>query len=175
MKVNKSTIANLQSTLQNSSITYNSETEQWQVEESIILDANGETFNYTKIGNGIFTYKDSMNNAFFVRLTYNATIKPYFELKTGWLENNNPAKPKYEPSLPQNTTSKDSFTRTNTVAKIFKNEIIPYFKNQKLSNELAIKPLSQSRYQFSIRLVRKYTPTNLEIIEDANQIRIVKC
>lgn len=156
-----------------------SDTQLWEIEENVILgellDANGETFKYTKTGKGIFTYVDSLDNLFFARINYSAVAKPFFEFKTGWFLDNDISKPRYEPSLPQNVTSKDLNIRTNTVAKIYHDEVIPYFKTQTLSDILTVRPISQARYQFAIRLVKKYTPKEWQIIEDAPKlITIIK-
>ena len=45
-----------------------------------------------------------MNNTYFVRLFYNATKNPHFELKTGYY--NEHGKPQYDPSIPDNSTGK---------------------------------------------------------------------
>lgn len=108
---------------------------------------------------GLYYYKDINNVPFFVRLTYQPISNPYFELKTGWLDKSK--KPQYEPSTPPispDSSSIDLDKRSNTLAKIYRDEILPFFKNQKLSNKMVIKPISPSRSRFSRMLINKFTP-----------------
>jgi hypothetical protein len=152
-------------------------TEDWELNESILMGEllnPDESFNYEG-DKGLHFYKDSLDNEYFVRLTYQPTDDPYFEFKTGWFEDNNKSKPRYDPPLPPNTTALDNNKRGNTVAKIYRDELIPRFIQSNLSNQLIIKPKSNSRYQFSIRLVKKFTPSSMEVIEDfPNSITIKK-
>ena len=110
---------------------------------------------------GLWEYKDIMDNIYFVRLTYQPTTQPHFELKTGYY--NEHGKPQYDPPVPDNSTSKDWNKRSDTVAKIYRDEIIPMFIEQNISNILIIKPLEIKRYQFSVRLIDKFTPNNIQI------------
>ena len=110
---------------------------------------------------GLWEYSDIAKNTYFVRLTYQPTTHPYFELKTGYY--NEHGKPQYDPSVPDNSTGKDWDKRSDTVAKIYRDEIIPMFLKQNTSNILIIKPLEIKRYQFSVRLVDKFTPNNIQI------------
>jgi hypothetical protein len=108
---------------------------------------------------GLYYYKDANNVKFFVRLTYQPLTNPYFELKTGWL--NKQGKPQYEPSTPPispNSSAIDLDKRSNTLARIYRDEILPFFKEQELSNKLIIKPISPSRSRFSRMLIDKFTP-----------------
>ena len=107
---------------------------------------------------GLWEYNDIMNNTYFVRLFYNATKNPHFELKTGYYNKHD--KPQYDPSIPDNSTGKDWDKRSDTVAKIYRDKIIPMFLEQDLCNTLIIKPLEIKRYQFSVRLINKFTPTD---------------
>lgn len=151
--------------------------EDWESNESIIMGEllnPDESFNYEG-DKGLYFYKDSLDNEYFVRLVYQVTSDPYFEFKIGWFEDNNISKPRYNPPLPPNVTALDNNKRGNTVAKIYRDELIPRFEQNDLSNQLIIKPISDSRYQFSIRLVKKFTPLSMEIIEDfPNSITIKK-
>ena len=106
----------------------------------------------------LWIYNDIEENTYFVRITFQPTNQPYFELKTGYFDKNN--KPQYDPAVPENSTGKDWDKRSDTVAKIYRDEVIPYFLNQQLSDILTIKPLEIKRYQFSMRLVDKFTPTD---------------
>jgi hypothetical protein len=106
----------------------------------------------------LWIYNDIEENTYFVRIIFQPTNQPHFELKTGYFDKNN--KPQYDPAVPENSTGKDWDKRSDTVAKIYRDEIIPYFLNQSLSNILTIKPLEIKRYQFSVRLINKFTPTD---------------
>lgn len=133
-----------------------------------LLDPNN-SYDYQEKSKGFWTYIDINNNLFFVRLIFQPTTDPYFELKTGWIDN---GKPRYD--LPNNSTSQDWDKRSNTVAKIYKDEIIPFFNNQTLNDTLIIKPLDIKRYQFSIRLINKFKIHNTEIIENKPKEIIIK-
>ena len=63
------------------------------------------------------------------------------------------------------------------MAKIYSEEILPMFLNQTISNELRIYPVYADikRYQFSIRMVKKFLNDKIEIIEDKpKMIKIIK-
>ena len=139
-----------------------------------LLDPNN-AYNYYG-SKGFFKYKDLNDVEFFVRLTYQPTNNPYFELKVGWIDDN--GKPIYEPSIPPvspNSSSIDWDKRSNTLAKIFKDELIPFFVSQKLSNTIKIKPISTSRMKFSERLVNKFVDKNkFKITINNKEIIIIK-
>ncbi len=108
---------------------------------------------------GLYYYKDANDVTFFVRLTFQPLSEPYFELKTGWL--NKQGKPQYEPSTPPlspDSSVIDLDKRSNTLAKIYRDEILPFFKQQDLSDKMVIKPISASRSRFSRMLISKFTP-----------------
>jgi len=108
---------------------------------------------------GLYYYKDANDVTFFVRLTFQPLSEPYFELKTGWL--NKQGKPQYEPSTPPlspDSSVIDLDKRSNTLAKIYRDEILPFFKQQPLSDKMVIKPISASRSRFSRMLISKFTP-----------------
>ena len=130
-----------------------------------VVNPDGERFEYEESNiKGLYTYKDSLDNLYFARITYSPSSPPRFEFKVGWFEDNDISKPKYDPQLPPNTTSMDDLKRRNTVAKIYRDEILPYLKdNQKLAKQLDINPISQSRYIFSQRLVQHHTPPEYNI------------
>lgn len=120
---------------------------------------------------GLYYYKDANNVKFFVRLTYQPLTSPYFELKTGWLDRQ--GKPQYEPSTPPmspDSSAIDLDKRSNTVAKIYRDEIIPFFKQQNLTNKMIIKPISPSRSRFSRMLINKFTPKHDFTIDSENLI-----
>ena len=82
-------------------------------------------------------------------------------------EDNNLSKSKYEPNLPPNSTSLDNIKRRNTVVKIYRDEILPLFlQNSKLSNKLIVKPISNSRFIFSQRLIQNNTPKDFNVSTD---------
>ncbi len=114
---------------------------------------------------GWFYYTDPQGVEFFVRAFYNPT-RDYIELKTGWLDEQ--GNPTYEPSVPygnEKTNTKDIHSRSDTVAKIYRDEILPFFDSQDLSDILVIDPISSSRSKFSERLVSKFTPQGKYDIE----------
>lgn len=130
-----------------------------------------DSYEYSGSG-GYFVYKDIKDNIFFARLTYHPLDKdPYFEFKTGWIDEN--GKARYD--LPNNVTAQDWDKRSNTVAKIYRDELIPLFLSQNKTNRIEVTPLDIKRYQFAIRLIKKFTPSNLTIIENKpNSIIITK-
>lgn len=147
------------------------ELNEWLNDEDNLMDevvnSDGDKFEYKQIKKGLFTYEDSLGNLYFVRMTYQPTDSPYFKTKIGWFEDNNLSKPKYEPNLPPNSTSLDNIKRRNTVAKIYRDEILPLFlQNSKLSNKLIIKPISNSRFIFSQRLIQNNTPKDFNVSTD---------
>jgi hypothetical protein len=153
------------------------EINEWLQEEDNLMDEvvnpEGDKFEYKQIEKGLFTYKDSLDNLYFIRMTYQPTDSPYFEIKIGWFEDNNLSKPKYEPNLPSNSTSLDNIKRRNTVAKIYRDEILPLFlQSSKLSNKLIVKPISNSRFIFSQRLIQNNTPKEFNITTDKDNIII---
>ena len=153
------------------------EINEWLQEEDNLMDEvvnpEGDKFEYKQIEKGLFTYKDSLDNLYFIRMTYQPTDSPYFEIKIGWFEDNNLSKPKYEPNLPSNSTSLDNIKRRNTVAKIYRDEILPLFlQSSKLSNKLIVKPISNSIFIFSQRLIQNNTPEEFNITTDKDNIII---
>jgi hypothetical protein len=120
---------------------------------------------------GLYYYKDINNVIFFVRLTYQPLSDPYFELKTGWLDKQ--GKPQYEPSTPPispDSSAIDLDKRSNTVAKIYRDEIVPFFKKQDLADRMVIKPISHSRSRFSRMLINKFTPKQDFTIDQENLV-----
>jgi hypothetical protein len=122
-------------------------------------------FPYKQKMKGWFDYKDSLGNKYFARIIYQPTTTPYFEFKTGYYDDLT-GKPTYEPQIHPNSTAKDWDKRSDTVAKIWINEIIPFFINQKLSNKLILRPLDNKRYIFWKRFVNKFPIQNSEIIKN---------
>ena len=67
-----------------------------------------------------------------------------------------------------NSNAIDWDKKSDTVAKIFRDEILPLFLSKKLDvSIMKIIPITMSRYQFAIRLVNKFVDTDkIEIIEN---------
>lgn len=159
-----------------------SELDEWLITEEVII---GELLNpeyaYLYQGEkGYYEYKDMNDVTFFVRMTYQS-IKwdenndGYMEFKTGWI--NDDGKAIYEPSVPPNSIKSsviDKDKRSDTVAKIYRDEILPLFEKQTLTNVMLIKPISSSRMKFAERLVKKFTPTDKFNIEYGSPLIITK-
>ena len=123
---------------------------------------------------GFYLYEDPSGVTFFARTHYNP-VRGYLEFKTGWLDEN--GKATYEPSVPYGnakTSTKDIHSRSDTVAKIYRDEILPFFDSQNLSNMLVIDPISSSRSKFAERLVNKFTPKEKYDIEKESNMIIIK-
>jgi len=124
---------------------------------------------------GFYTYEDPSGVIFFVRINYAPEPLNYLEFKTGWFDENEKAT--YEPSAPYGntkTSAKDINTRSDTVAKIYRDEILPFFKQQTLTDLMVIKPISSSRMKFAERLVKKFTPNEFKIEFKDKEIQITK-
>lgn len=129
-------------------------------------------YKYQKIGKGRFTFKAKNDVLYFVNLVYQPTKDPHFEFKLGWIDEKNT--PHYEKS--DNLNYIDSI-RSDTIAKIWKDEILPFFKKQNLSDKIIIKPLNQDikRYLFALKLVQKFKKKWFDIQEEKpKQITIIK-
>ncbi len=125
-----------------------------------------EYYNHNTINN-MWCFTDDHSGEFFVRLVYQPTTKPYFEIKMGWLDVDD-KNDIYKRSSKREIDSR----RSDTVAKIYKNEILKSFidvSNKLNCNELKIKPLDIKRYQFSIRLINKFTDMNIFDIDESNK------
>lgn len=107
---------------------------------------------------GMYKYQDQNGNWFFVRMIYQPIGKhPFFELKTGWI--NKEGRPQYEPHIPPYSEKSSAIylqKRSDTLGKIFRDEILPFFKSQDLSNTLVIWPISASRSRFSKIMINKF-------------------
>ena len=136
-----------------------------------LLNPN-DAYTYKEKLKGFWIYNDIMNNLFFVRFVYTPVAIPYYELKTGWIDTKQNNKIRYE--LPDNATAKDWDKRSNTVAKIYKDEILPMFINQNICDTFKIIPNDIKRYQFSIRLVNKFKNNNILIIENKPKEILIK-
>jgi len=127
-----------------------------------LLNPNN-SYEYRKVGKGWFRYSDVVGNIYDVRITYQPVADPYFELKTWWYDEND--KPIYQ-ELPSNSSSQDWDKRSNTIAKIYRDEIIPFFEEHlSYCNKLIFKPVDSQRYYFSKRLIEKFTPKDFKVVE----------
>ena len=158
-----------------------SELDEWLITEEVMI---GELLNpdyaYPYQGEkGYYEYKDMNDVTFFVRMSYQSikwdeNNEGYMEFKTGWINN---GKTTYEPSVPPNSNKSsaiDKDRRSDTVAKIYRDEILPLFEKQNLTNIMLIKPISTSRMKFAERLVKKFTPTDKFDIEYGSPLIITK-
>jgi len=133
------------------------------------------SYSYEKVSKGFFTYNDLNGVKFFVRAAYVPEPQNYFEFKTGWT--NPEGKIQYEPSIPPispNSSAIDWDKRSDTVAKIYRDEILPFFKQQTLTDTMVIKPISSSRMKFAERLVKKFTPEDFTTEFKDKEITIKK-
>jgi len=155
----------------------------YSLEEELILQNEillGELLNpdnslpYKEKLKGMWIYDDPNGVEFFVRVHW-LPHHDFFEFKTGWF--NEKGEATYEPSIPygnKKVSSLDINSRSDTVAKIYRDEVLPFFEKQTLSNYLVIKPISLSRSKFAERLVKKFTPTNKFNIEYGLPLVITK-
>jgi hypothetical protein len=158
-------------------------TREYSLEEELILEneiylselLDPEDYYEYEGGKGLYTYKDSNEDEFFVRLAYTPlTTKSYFELKTGWIGKN--GRPVYEPSIPPYSPKASAIylqKRSNTVAKIYKDEIVPFLKKQTLADTMVVKPISDSRKRFAQMLLKKFTPSE-DFNVDLENLIVVK-
>jgi len=159
------------------------ESHPYSLKDELLMETDimlGELLNpdnslpYEKISKGFYTYEDPNGVKFFVRAAYVPEPQNYFEFKTGWFDKN--GKATYEPSVPygnENAPITNIHFRSDTVAKIYRDEILPFFKQQTLTNTMIIKPISSSRMKFAERLVKKFTPENF-IVDFKNKEIIIK-
>lgn len=157
------------------------ETHIYSLEDELILENEiwiGELLNpddaYPYEGSkGYYTYKDESGDIFFVRLYYIPDVG--MEFKTGWINDKGAAQ--YEPSVPPHSKNSSAIyvnKRSDTVAKIYRDEILPFFEKQELTNTMLIRPISTSRMKFAERLVKKFTPTDIFNIEYGSPLIITK-
>ena len=127
------------------------------------------SYPYKQEMKGYWVFKDDTGYEFFIRLVFQPVDKGYWEVKMGWVDLPNQSKYLRQPAREIDEK------RSDTIAKIYRDEIIPFFINQDFNNILKVIPLDIIRYQFSIRLVKKFTPDNIEIVENLpNEITLIK-
>lgn len=134
-----------------------------------------KAYDYQKVGKSTWSYEDALENTFYVKLAYIPKLtddqEDYLELKTFWLDES--GRPQYS-DFPTKSTSQDLDRRSDTVAKIYKDEVIPFFLDQNITNQLRIIPVDKVRYRLSKMMAVKYTPANMTIDYLNSYIKIVK-
>lgn len=141
---------------------------------SELLDANN-AYEYEKVGRATWKYEDVMKQDFYVRINYIPDIgdkdSSYLEFKTYWT--NDDGKPMHS-DFNGKSTSQDLNRRSDTVSKIYRDEVIPFFKNQDLTTELRVIPVDSIRYRLFKMMVKKYTPTYMKIEYLDSYMKIIK-
>lgn len=138
-----------------------------------LLNPNN-AYPYEEVSVGLWKYQDSDENTFFARIVLQPIRDDYeyFEFKTWWIDKNGR---RVYGELPLNTTAKDWDRKSDTIAKIFRDEVLPLFKKLGRSDMLKILPISKSRFAFTTRMVKKFVNKNdFEIIEDFPKEVIIK-
>lgn len=114
---------------------------------------------------GLYKFKDEEGYIFAaIMISSPSKIEPFCEFKTFWFDPDT-NKPVYH-LLPQNSSGIVGSRRSDTVAKIFRDEIIPKFKEQDFAEILVFNPVNHQRYLFSIRMIKKFIPKEWEIEEN---------
>lgn len=132
---------------------------------------NAYEYRQSNISN-MYLFTDMYDNTFFVRLAFQPIGDGYFEVKSGWLDENQKAQYK---KLPVNSSGQDWDTRSDTVAKIYRDEIVPFFEKQTTIDTMVFKPIDLQRYYFSLRMINKFPVDNYTVIENKpTKISIVK-
>lgn len=122
-------------------------------------------FDYTKITDNLFTYKDSVNNTYFLLAERNNSLRG-MEIKIGWLDDKN--QKQYDPALPPNTVVEDTNIRGNTICKIFRDEILP--RVEKRGVIFVVKPFSSDRYAFIKRVLDKFVNTETMDLQEVDEV-----
>lgn len=128
---------------------------------------------YNKLSKNHFSFFDRFNVQYIIAFSYIPTDSPYFEFKVGYFD---PIiqKIKYDKEEVKGFDDK----RSDTIAKIFRDEIIPLFESQKLTTVMKIIPKNSDikRYMYSLRLIKKFMPTKYNIDEHnkPNELIIIK-
>lgn len=142
---------------------------------SELLDPNN-SYDYKETIKHVYKYTDMFGVVYGVRFTYNLTKigdgvdTDYFELKTWWEDENGGL---HYGDDSGKSSNMDMDKRANTLAKIFRDEILPFFKTQKLSSTFIVRPIDKFRYRLSIILINKFIPTGWEVEEKYPKMIIV--
>ena len=137
---------------------------------SELLNPNN-AYEYINHKNEIWTFKDTNGIQFCAFMSATPGKPPFYEFKTWWVDPE--TKKRIYNYLPP-VSSIDWDKKSDTVAKIFRDEIIPKFKNQSFADLLVINPVDSQRFQLSIRMVKKFIPKEWEIIEKFPKQIIIK-
>lgn len=130
------------------------------------------SYEYKERG-GLYYFRDVDGIMFGAIMVAYPGKTPFYEFKTFWVDPE--TKKRIYQYLPSNSSSIHWAKRSDTVAKIFRDEIIPKFSKQEYAKLLVINPVDSKRYQFSIRMVKKFIPKEWEIKEKfPKQIIITK-
>lgn len=121
-------------------------------------------YEYVNQKNEIWYFTDATDIKFYaIMVAYPGKIEPFYEFKTWWIDPD--TNQRVYTKLPD-TTTRDLDRRSDTVAKIFRDEIIPKFKNQTYAEILVFNPADSPRYHFSLRMIKKFIPKDWEIEEN---------
>ena len=127
-------------------------------------------YDYVETKPRVWEFTDSLGFEYFVRFMFTPIgfEGGYYEIKMGWSDLDG-----QEKYLQQKARFWDD-RRSDTIAKIYRDEIVPYFiKNDGvLSDKLVISPIDIKRYQFSIRLVNKFSPSNF-VIDESQKPKVI--
>lgn len=141
---------------------------------SEFLDAEN-AFDYLKVGKTTWEYEDSLKNSFYVKLTFvpkfSNSEEPYLELKSYWI--NDRGKPMYS-DFNGKSSSIDLQKKSDTTAKIFRDEVLPFFDHQNIAKQLRIIPVDPIRYRLSKIMVKKYLSSNYDVDFEAKYILVRK-
>lgn len=137
-----------------------------------LLDASN-AYEYKNYGKGIWTYKDASGIDYYIRLAFvpSPQNQGYLELKTYWLDEK--GRPMYT-DIAQNSSTMDLNKRSDTTAKVFRDEIIPFFQKQTITSELRILPIDKIRHRLSSIMVTRYLPKTYEVLKTDKYISIFK-
>ena len=136
-----------------------------------LLDPS-KAYEYKEAAKGVWTFEDRNDITYFVRLTYQPVKTPFYEFKVGWFDENNTAQ--YHQKA-KGDIEIDSF-RSDTIAKIYKDEVISAFTKSEYCGEMHIIPLKEdsARYNFFLRMAEKFPIPGTTLIEDKYKCIIVK-
>lgn len=144
--------------------------ESWMLMAELLDPA--KSYDYQEKMRGLWVFRDRNSIEYFVRLTYQPTTTPFYEFKMGWFDEG--GKPQYHQKT-KGEIEIDGF-RSDTIAKIYRDEVIPMFLSSEYSGEMHVIPLKEdpARYGFFLRMVKKFPIPNTDIIEDKYKLVIVK-
>ena len=129
---------------------------------------------YEKKGRYSWFYNDFANVRFYVKLLADNNEFSIFSLKSGYY--NELGNSTVDPAVPEKSKAKDEPELwdkiSNTVAKIFKDEILPMFLSSKNIKTIYVDPVSLARYNLSFRMFKKFIPLDKIEIKEVKSTRI---